>query len=233
MEKHSKILIIDDDIKFCGLLVRLLKKHHYRVQFSHSGEDAFKAHRMEDIDLVLLDVMMKGENGFEILRKIRTFSDIPVIMLTARGDASDRITGLQGGADDYLPKPFEPEELVARINAILRRKRIYNTENKSRIQEKNLIFGNFLLDTGKKIIESENKQIKLTLMEFRLLEYFSQNPNHVLSRSQITEALYGDDFDPFRRAVDILVSRVRKKMGMNPESQIIKTVHGHGYIFRN
>jgi DNA-binding response OmpR family regulator len=182
--------------------------------------------------------MLPGRDGFEILKSLRIHSDIPVIMLTARGDTNDRIIGLQLGADDYLPKPFEPAELDVRIKAVLRRSpggslaRGAQSSARKKNRNNTQVFGEYELDTKQRKIINSQGEIELTLMEFRLLEYFILNANQVISREQLTEFLYGDDFDPDRRSIDILISRLRKKVESDTSKPIhLKTLHGQGYIF--
>ena len=221
---------------------RFLSERGYTVETFHNGPELHSQLQKSKPDLLLLDVMLPGDDGFKILKNIRTKSDLPVIMLTARGEITDRIVGLQMGADDYLPKPFEPAELDMRIKAVLRRSirtsdhLLATNESQKKIHpdllSEMIVLGNRRLDVNHRKIITPDSEIELTSMEFRLLEYFIQNSNQVIHRSQITEILYGDDFDPYRRSIDILISRLRKKLEMDPaKPTILKTLHGQGYIF--
>lgn len=225
--KKKHILLIDDDQKLCSLLSRFLKERNYSVRAVYDGESGISFAKTDHPDLILLDVMLPGKDGFEILKELRKFLNVPVIMLTARGDVTDRVLGLELGADDYIPKPFEPAEMEARIKAVLRRA---NPENNEDLQEEQ--FDSFRVHPAKKCIVIEKKEIELSVLEYRLLSYFIANRNISISRDQITEALHGEEFDSFNRSVDVLVSRLRKKLNDNPKNpNIIKTLHGHGYIF--
>lgn len=219
--------MVDDDAKLCALLSKFLISRGYAPQCRHNGAEGIAQIKKSNPDIVLLDVMMPGESGFEVLKKIRGFSQIPVIMLTARGETTDRIVGLELGADDYMAKPFEPAEIDARIRAVLRRTSASNPNS----QENLFVFSNFQLDRVRQRVTRDQEELQLTGAEYRLLEYLCQNQNMVISRGQICEALYGDDYDPFRRNIDILISRLRKKMGPHGESaNMLKTIHGRGYM---
>ncbi|MES0490373.1 MAG: response regulator transcription factor [Leptospirales bacterium] len=223
----KKILIIDDDAKLCTLLQRFFAERGYNPDSAPNGVEGIHALKKKQYDLVLLDVMMPGDDGFEVLRKIRKFSEIPVIMLTARGDTSDRVVGLRLGADDYIPKPFDSTEIEARMEAVLRR-----TSTTGKIPEgKQIEFGPVKVDLQRRSVLVDGKQSDFTSNEFRLLEFLLENRNTVVTRGQITEALYGDEFDPFQRSVDILVSRLRRKINDDPKKpRFIKTLHGQGYM---
>lgn len=224
--KKKTILIIDDDSKLCSLLGRFLEERGYRIVTANEGESGIKKIDFVKADLIILDIMLPGEDGFEILKKIRAFSNIPIIMLTARGDVSDKVAGLRIGADDYVQKPFEPAEIEARIETVLRRK------SNPPIIDEIISFSSFSLNTSKRNITVNGKENDLTNSEYRLLLYLIENKNQVASREQILEKLRGDDFESFNRSVDILVSRLRKKLNDDGKNLIIiKTVHGHGYMF--
>ena len=226
--KQKQIILIDDDKKLCSLLSRFLRERGYSVITAYDGESGISHIKTDHPDLVILDVMLPGEDGFDILKNIRKFSTIPVIMLTARGDTTDKVIGLELGADDYIAKPFEPPEIDARIKAVLRRSEIKNT-----MEEKDIIeFSQFYIDNLKRCIVIDDKEIELSVLEHKLLNYLIKNKNQAVSRDQITEALHGDEFDSFNRSVDILISRIRKKLNDDPKNPTaIKTLHGHGYIF--
>jgi len=223
----KKILVIDDDAKLCTLLQRFLAERGYAPGSAPNGAEGIRALKKDRYDLVLLDVMMPGDDGFEVLRKIRKFSEIPIIMLTARGDTSDRVVGLRLGADDYIPKPFESAEIEARMEAVLRR----SSNTGKPPKEKQIEFGLVKVDLQRRSVLVDGEESDLTANEFRLLEFLLENRNTVVTRGQITEALYGDEFDPFQRSVDILVSRLRKKINDDPKKpKFIKTLHGQGYM---
>jgi OmpR family response regulator RpaB len=217
----KKLLLIDDDEK----LVEPLQAYLARFDFSLSSEihplNGIERLQREQFELVVLDIMLPGIDGFETCRRIRQFSDIPIIMLTARGEVMDRVVGLELGADDYLPKPFEPRELVARIQNILKR-------SKSSSNREQFKIGDLRIDLGKKLVQKNDQAIDITSTEFGLLELLIQNQNKVFSRDEIMHALNGIDADIYSRAIDVLVSRLRHKL-QRPE--LIRTVRGTGYQF--
>ncbi len=181
--------------------------------------------------MIILDVMLPGLNGFEVLRRIRARSQIPVLMLTARGEEVDRIVGLEVGADDYLPKPFNPRELVARIRAILRR-----TQGEAsgfvRSQPESLSLGDIDLDTGTRRVQCAGQAIELTTVEFDLLEEFLRTAGSVMKREELVERVLGRTFSPFDRSIDMHVSKLRKKLGPHPDgSQRIKSIRSVGYLY--
>ncbi|BBB32525.1 two-component system, OmpR family, response regulator [Thermotomaculum hydrothermale] len=227
-EKHSKkLLIIDDDIKSNELLSSLLKNYGFEVFTASDPFFGLDLIKRESFDIVLLDVMMPKIDGFELLKKIREFSDIPVIMLTARGEVSSRIVGLELGADDYVPKPFDIGELVARIKAVLKRTKSNNNFKKIIETESGL-----KIDTSKREVFLNNENLNLSTMEYDLLILFVKNRERVLTRDNIMENLKGYEWNVFDRSVDILVSRLRNKLKDNPQyPKFIKTVRGIGYIF--
>ena len=224
-----KLLIIDDDIKLNELLKSLLENYGFEVTSASNPLSGLNYIQKEKFDLVLLDVMMPEIDGFELLKKIREFSEIPVIMLTARGEVSSRIVGLELGADDYIPKPFDIGELVARIKAVLKRVNHSNIQQENRILETE---SGLKIDTTKRAVFSGNEQINLSTMEYELLVLFVKNKGRILTRDNIMENLKGYEWNVFDRSVDILVSRLRNKLNDNPHSpKFIKTVRSVGYIF--
>ena len=223
------ILVIDDDARLTSLLSRFLEKRGFGVLTADNGVSGLKKISFNQPDLVILDVMMPGDNGLEVLKKIRKDSNVPVIMLTAMGETTDKITGLKLGADDYVAKPFEPAEIEARIEAVLRR-HAANDEDKN-IETEIVTFKTFAINRLKRTITVQDNEIDLSSSEFELLLYLAENKHTVISREKILERLRGDDFESFDRSVDILISRLRKKLGENSAS-IIKTVHGSGYMFQ-
>ena len=221
----KKILVIDDDAKLNRLLVEYLGNFGYTVLTETHPEDGLKLLKLEAPDLVILDIMLPDMDGFEVCRKIRKDSSIPVIMLTARGEVTDRIVGLELGADDYLPKPFEPRELVARIQTVLRRGR---EENKSEVKR----FGPLTVDFNKHTVNLNEKPVELTTAEFEILSLFIRKSAKVLNRDQILDHIRGIEWDAFNRSVDVLISRLRQKLEENPKQpRFIKTIWGTGYMF--
>ncbi len=221
----GKILIIDDDEKLNRLLTDYLSKMGFAVLTATLPSAGLEKLEKETPDLVILDVMLPEMDGFEVCRTIRQSSSVPVVMLTARGEVMDRVVGLEIGADDYLPKPFEPRELVARIQAILRR---IQTKSKSGIKT----IGALCIDFHKYEVRVDDKLVHLTLNEFECLVLLVKNKGKVLNRDQIIEELRGIEWDAFNRSVDITMSRLRQKLGDDPKNpRFIKTIWGTGYLF--
>ena len=221
----GKILIIDDDEKLNRLLTDYLSKMGFTVLTSTLPSTGLEKLEEETPDLVILDVMLPEMDGFEVCRTIRQSSSVPVVMLTARGEVMDRVVGLEIGADDYLPKPFEPRELVARIQAILRR---IQTKSKSGIKT----IGALCIDFHKYEVRVDDKLVHLTLNEFECLVLLVKNKGKVLNRDQIIEELRGIEWDAYNRSVDITMSRLRQKLGDDPKNpRFIKTIWGTGYLF--
>jgi two-component system OmpR family response regulator len=219
-----KVLMIDDDEKLCQLVSNYLKGFDIELTCRHHPSEGLQQLEADDYQAVILDIMLPERDGFEVCREIRVKSDIPVIMLTARGEVTDRIVGLELGADDYLPKPFEPRELVARLQTIVRRTQ--KSASPSAIAE----FDNLRIDYHKRIAELDQSVLELTTMEYQLLVMFSQNPGKVFDRDEIMNHLRGIDANFFSRSIDILVSRLRQKLNDN-KNHFIKTVWGTGYTF--
>lgn len=221
----DKVLIIDDDPKLCRLLMEFLSGFGFTVHTALTPDEGFKKLRRQKPDIVILDVMLPEMNGFDMCKKIRLDSNVPIIMLTARGEPMDRIVGLELGADDYLAKPFEPRELVARIQAVLRR------SNRPEIAQQRR-FGRLTIDSNKRIAMIDQTNIELTTNEFTALWLLARHPGRVLDRDRILQELRGIDSDAFNRSVDITMSRIRQKLGDDPKSPTyIKTVWGTGYVF--
>ncbi|RJQ84923.1 MAG: DNA-binding response regulator [Desulfobacteraceae bacterium] len=223
---HSEsIFIIDDDARLNALLTRYLADFGYRVRQATDPTAGLKKIESRAPDLVILDIMLPGMNGFEVLKRLRQFSRVPVIMLTARGDLADRVTGLELGADDYLPKPFEPRELVARIQAVLRR---VQPSAIDRVQH----FGRLTVDFGRRQVLMDHRDAELTTNEFLALQVLLRRPGEVVDRDQILQELRGMDSDAFNRSADITMSRLRQKLGDDPKRpEFIKTIWGAGYAF--
>lgn len=219
------ILLVDDDAELCALLREFLQREGFVVDCAHEGNQGLARAREGGVDLVVLDVMLPGLDGFDILRRLRPQSKVPVIMLTARGEDVDRIVGLELGADDYLPKPFNPRELVARIRAILRRYEPRPDGASSPRLEVNGI----LLDPGTREVLAAGNKVELTTFEFDILEMLMRSAGRVLSRDALMENFYNRKATPFDRSIDMHISHLRKKL--NRGDSLIKTIRGVGYQF--
>jgi two-component system response regulator CpxR len=218
-----RILLIDDDAELCTLLIEFLKRQGFAVDCEHQGTRGLERALHGGYELVILDVMLPGLDGFEILQRLRGQSRVPVMMLTARGEDLDRIAGLEMGADDYLAKPFNPRELVARIRAILRR--LEQPPSKEGPLEVNGV----LIDPGTRDVVAYGKKIELTTFEFDILELLMRSAGRVLSRDDLMEHLYGRKATPFDRSIDMHISHLRRKLENG--QPIIKTIRGVGYQF--
>jgi DNA-binding response OmpR family regulator len=222
---NPTILIIDDDAKLNQLLKDFLKDFGFDVVTATHPAKGLKALKQASPDLVILDIMLPEMDGFEVCRAIRQTSNVPIIMLTARGEVTDKVVGLELGADDYLAKPFEPRELVARIQSVLRR-------TKQPGDNQTLTFERLIIDLDKHIALLDGDPVDLTTNEFAALALLARNAGKVLNRDQILQELRGMDCDAFNRSVDIAVSRLRQKLKDDPKSpEFIKTVWGTGYVF--
>jgi DNA-binding response OmpR family regulator len=221
----STILIIDDDEKLNRLLTDFLAEFGFKTLTATHPEEGLKKLNQKAPELVILDVMLPGMDGFEVCKTIRQQSLVPIIMLTARGELMDKVVGLELGADDYLPKPFEPRELVARIHSVLRRtKKVDPTRPQS--------FGRLEIDFSRHISRLDGDILDLTTNEFTALALLAENPGKVFNRDEILQELRGIDCDAFNRSVDITMSRLRQKLNDDPKSpDFIKTVWGTGYVF--
>jgi two-component system, OmpR family, response regulator CpxR len=227
----DRILIIDDDFELTSLVTEYLAAEGFRVESVHDGETGLKRATSSAYLLVILDVMLPGMSGFDVLRRLRATSRIPVLLLTARGEDVDRIVGLEIGADDYLPKPFNPRELVARIRAILRRSVVDPKGIASPRPPEILRIGDIELDPATRTVRHAGQPVELTSVEFNLLEVLLREAGRVVTREQLVSAVLSRKFSPFDRSIDMHVSKVRKKLGdMNGEEEHIKTVRGVGYI---
>ena len=221
------ILIIDDDRELCDLVGELLRGEGFEVDAHHSGEGAIELAASGRYELVILDVMLPGQNGFEILRGLRRQSAVPVILLTARGEDVDRIVGLEIGADDYLPKPFNSRELTARIRAVLRR-------GQPRDQDRSpaVTVGDITLDPATRTVMKHDAAIELTTVEFDLLHMLLATAGRVVTREDISQRVLGRAFDPFDRSIDVHIGKVRRKLTEGADAdERIKTVRGVGYIY--
>jgi DNA-binding response OmpR family regulator len=222
---RARVLLIDDDEALCGLLGEYLEPFGFAVKVANHPDDGLRAIASDAPDIVVLDVMMPGMDGFAVCRKVRETSRVPIVMLTARGGVMDRIVGLELGADDYLPKPFEPRELVARLQAVLRRGAHAAEDDVVRV-------GALEVDRRARAARLDGRPLELTTAEFELLGLFLRNRRAALSRDRILEATRGLDWEAYDRSIDVLVSRLRQKLGDDPRNPtFIKTVRGIGYRF--
>jgi len=223
---HATILVIDDDQKLNTLLKTYLTKFGFSVITTTHPHAGLKQLKQQLPDLIILDVMLPDKNGFEVCKEIRQNYSVPIIMLTARGETTDRIVGLELGADDYLPKPFEPRELVARIESILRRSQ-NSISRQTMIRSKHIS-----LDSTKLEAYRGKMKLELTTMEFDLLALFIQSPGKVFSRDQLLDHIRGLEWEAFNRSIDVLMSRLRQKLGDDSKQpKFIKTIRGVGYRF--
>lgn len=225
----DQILIIDDDAELCSLVSEYLEPEGFKVEAVFEGRRGLERALNGPHVLIVLDVMLPGLNGLDVLRRIRNTSKVPVLLLTARGEDVDRIVGLEIGADDYLPKPFNPRELVARIRAILRRtKTAPRTEPIPDI----IRVGDIELDPATRTVRQKGIPVEFTSVEFNLLEVLLREAGHVVAREQLVDTVLSRKFSPFDRSIDMHVSKVRKKLGDSDNgTALIKTVRGVGYIF--
>lgn len=231
-EPSPHLLVVDDDREIRDLLGRFLKKHGYRVTAARDGREMRQALADWRIDLVILDLMLPGEDGLALCRDLRARSKLPVIMLTAMREETDRIVGLEMGADDYLVKPFNPRELLARIKAVLRRVG-YASDVAPTVTRSVLRFAEWKVDLARRRLESSQGQpVDLTEGQFDLLAAFVQHPQRVLSRDQLLDLTRGRETVPFDRSIDNQVSRLRRMIELDPsQPELIKTIRGGGYIF--
>lgn len=222
---NPRILVIDDDAKLNQLLIGFLREFGLAVSAVTDPAEGLKRIRRNPPDLVILDVMMPGMDGFEVCRRIRQDTSLPIIMLTARGEVTDRVVGLELGADDYLAKPFEPRELVARIHSVLRR-------IGGEADDRPMAYGRLSVDLKRRTATLDNSPLELTTNEFTALALLVRRAGKVLTRDEILQELRGMDCDAFNRSVDITVSRLRQKLMDDPKAPtFIKTVWGSGYVF--
>ena len=220
-DKKIKILIVDDDKNICQLLGLYLDRDGFAAEFCHDGNTALSKLSSSVYDGVVLDVMMPGPDGFEVLSELRKFSEVPVIMLSARGESTDRISGLNRGADDYITKPFEPQELIARIRAVLRR-------SKPAEETKNVTLFNLNVNLTEFTVTLNGEKVDMPPKEIELLYMLAKTPMHVFTRDELLSAIWGQGYSGDSRTVDVHVKRVREKLGDNPHWQLT-TVWGVGY----
>lgn len=226
ISKSERILVIDDDVELCKLITRYLTQEGFAIETVNTGAHGAELALSGNHSLVVLDIMMPGDNGFDVLRRIRAQSRVPVLMLTAKGDALDRVLGLEMGADDSLPKPFNPQELAARIRAILRR------AGPHAVPGAPIAVGDVEIDSRARIARRGGDIVNLTTVEFDLLEVLLRQAGQVVGRDQLTRDVLGRDFSPFDRSIDTHVCNLRKKIGPLPDgTERIKGVRGIGYLY--
>lgn len=221
----DRVLLVDDDVQLCRLVADRLATEGFTMETVHDGSRGLERAVSMEYALVVLDLMLPGMGGLDVLRQLRKVSPVPVLILTARGEDSDRILGLEMGADDYVPKPFNPRELIARIRAILRR------TGRAETSAGPLVVGDLRIDPAAREVWLEAAPLHLTSAEFTLLEVFMREPGRILSREQLTEAVLGRKLGSFDRVIDVHVSNLRKKLGAAQGGQRIKAVRGSGYLF--
>ncbi len=225
----QQVLVIDDDIELCEMVSEYLEPDGYKVESVHEGETGVQRALSGEHVLAVLDYMLPGMNGFEVLRQIRARSRLPIVMLTARGDDVNRIVGLQMGADDYLPKPFNPLELVARINAVLRR--MHPSEEEKQTREI-FVVGDIEMDNRTRTVRRAGKLIELTVVEYALLEKLLSAPGRIVAREEVVKDVLHRNLSPFDRSIDTHISNLRKKLGHQVNGvERIKTVRSVGYIY--
>jgi two-component system response regulator CpxR len=222
----ERVLMIDDDRELCEMVAEYLAPEGFKVETVYNGEQGLQRALAGQYALVLLDVMLPGMNGFDLLRKLRATSNVRVLLLTARGEEVDRIIGLETGADDYLPKPFNPRELLARVRAILRR----GIENQATDSE--ITVGDVTLDPRSRSVRRGHEPVELTAVEFNLLQVLLRSAGNIVDREQLASVALGREFSPFDRSVDMHISKLRRKLGDLPGGgERIKTVRSAGYLY--
>ena len=227
----ERVLRIEDDSRLAGMVVEYLGKAGYRVIHAENGTRGLALHEREPVDVVILDLMLPDTDGLDICRRLRARSDGPILMLTARGDPMDRVIGLEMGADDYLPKPFEPRELLARLRAILRRSRSRGGANEGQASDV-LRYGRLEIDRGAREVRLDGAPCALTGYQFALLLALAEHAGRVMSRDALMDAVKGEQLEAFDRSIDVHVSRIRAVIEDDPRKpRRIITVRGIGYVF--
>lgn len=228
-----KILLVDDDKKLCRLIADYLEPMEYEVATAHNGSQGLEMVRDGSYHAVILDVMMPQMDGFEVLKRLRRESDIPVLMLTARREETDRIVGLEMGADDYLPKTFSSRELLARLRAVTRRYRVSEKQAASAAGDEPLVFGDLRIELASRSVFLGTEPVNLTPLEYDLLASLAGSAGRVLSRDQLLDAVAGRSYEVFDRSVDVHISALRRKLGEAPRyPRFIQTVRSAGYMFK-
>jgi DNA-binding response OmpR family regulator len=227
----ARLLLVDDDRELCQLVSTYLNEDGFQPTAVHTGAEGVERAIQGGFQLIILDVMLPDQKGFDVLRKIRQQTRTPVLMLTAKGDDSDRILGLELGADDYLPKPFNPRELAARLSAILRRSG-WQCEGTSTLRPPRVRSGDLELDMATRSVRKGEEELKLTSAEFDLLRLFFASPGRILTRELLVESVLDRKFSPFDRSIDLHVSNLRRKLGPHSDcSERIRSVRGVGYLY--
>jgi len=227
-----KILMVDDDQKLCRLVADYLEPMGYEVDAAHNGKKGLEMVLSGAYKAVILDVMMPKMDGFEVLKSLRKESDIPVLMLTARGEETDRIVGLEMGADDYLPKTFSSRELLARLRAVTRRYSASKKQATDASEDGLLTFANLQIEMNSRTVRLDRKAVNLTPIEYDLLVFLARAAGRVLTRDQLLDAIAGRDYDVFDRSVDVHISSLRRKLGEAPRNpKFISTIRSAGYMF--
>ncbi len=225
-----KILIIDDDTEMCALLTEYLEQESFEITTSFEAHQGLAAALSGEYDFVVLDVMLPGFSGFDLLRQVRRTSSVPILMLTARGDEIDRIVGLEMGADDYLPKPFNPRELLARIRAIQRRGE--TVLNAAQGSPSRIVVDDIVLDLGTRTVLQDSAEVALTAVEFSLLHALIKNIGQVVHRDDLSDEVLGRKLEMFDRSIDVHISNLRKKLGHSVNgTERIKTIRSVGYMY--
>src|SRR5262250_1416234 len=218
-----RLLLVEDDVRIARFVAKGLREQAYAVDISTTGEDALYQAAINTYDLIILDVMIPGKNGFEVCRELRRAGQrMPILMLTARDAVEDRVTGLDHGADDYLTKPFEFRELLARLRALLRRS--------GELRSEKIAIADLVLDTGAQTAKRAGREITLTAKEYALLEYLARNAGRVVRRAEIAEHVWDETFDPFSNLIEVYINRVRRKIDADPAKPLVHTRRGAGYL---
>lgn len=228
MDNRQKILIVDDEENICELVRLYIEKDGFEAVIAVSGNEAIAKFNTEKPDLILLDVMLPGKDGWQVCREIRAQSNVPIIMLTAKGETFDKVLGLELGADDYVVKPFEPKELIARIRAVLRRSTALEDESAN---EDELSFEGLRINQSTYEVYIDEKKIEMPPKEFELLYFLAKNTNKVFTRDQLLDEIWGYEFFGDSRTVDVHIKRIREKLDGENRSWALKTVWGVGYKF--
>lgn len=228
-QTENHILIIDDDIKLCRLVKDYLAPFGFQVEAAHTGPDGLEKLKNGNYNVVILDVMLPGMDGFTVLKQIRAFSNVPVLMLTALGDESDRIVGLEIGADDYLPKTFSTRELLARLRAVTRRSKI--SAEQSKVDAEELSTGDIYINAATREVKVSGEPVVLTALEFDLLFCLMRSAGRVLDRDKLLDEIAGRSYDVFDRSIDVHISSLRRKLGDDfKHPRYIKTIRSVGYM---
>ncbi|MCW8828587.1 MAG: response regulator [Gammaproteobacteria bacterium] len=231
-EKKEQLLVVDDDPALCSLLSRYLTENGYHVTAVQDGVEMKQVLATQEVDLVILDLMLPGEDGLTLAKQLRSESHLPLIMISARGDDVDRIVGLEIGADDYLAKPFNPRELLARIRAVMRRRSTSDEQTAGKPAAQIIAFGPYRLDLQRHQLFYHDEVVALTTGEFSLLRIFAEHPNQVLERDALLSQLKGYERNPYDRSIDVRITRLRRKLETDPSlPSFIRTVWGEGYMF--